>query len=319
MLAALPMFLLIALRNQNIGADTGMYINHFLRTIDTPWHSIFNNSRMEYGYVIFVKLVTCITSSPFVYQVICATIYLFGVTSFANQLDEDPFLVLFFFCTLGTYAFMFTGTRQCLAISICLFSFRFVKKRKLFAFILLMVLAFYFHKSSILFATAYLIYPRKLSFLNILSYIVFMMVSVLYLDTIQQWLNDQLDYNYEIEGNAGGIIFTIFMVVITAFSIFALIAYHKVNVESQGLINIGIIACILWVLRVVTRVAERPSYYFLPFSFAALVYALGSIEKPKEKGLVKLVFIFLAFALYIYRFLSKSSSLLPYTFYTFGG
>ena len=221
LLAALPMFFLIAFRNQNLGADTGMYIKHFNKMLNTPWNKIFNDTRMEEGYVIFVKLITCFTNSPLIYQVICATIYLFAVTSFANQREEDPFFVLFLFCTLGSYMFMFTGTRQCLAISICLFSFRFIKKRKILPFALLMTLAFYFHKSSILFIAAYLIYSRKLTWWNILIYIILMAVAVVYLDVIQQWFNDQLEYDYEIEGNTGGVIFTMFMLVITAFSIFS--------------------------------------------------------------------------------------------------
>lgn len=315
LLAALPMFFLIAFRNQNLGADTGMYIKHFNKMLNTPWNKIFDNTRMEVGYVIFVKLITCFTSNPLIYQVICAAIYLFAVTSFANQIEEDPFFVLFLFCTLGSYMFMFTGTRQCLAISICLFSFRFIKKRKILPFALLMILAFYFHKSSILFIAAYLIYSRKLTWWNILIYIILMAVAVVYLDVIQQWFNDQLEYDYEIEGNTGGVIFTMFMLVITAFSIFIVMSNNKVNAESKGLINIGIIATIFWVLRLLTRVAERPSYYFLPFSFAALVYAINSIKKSNEKEIVKIIVIILAFALYIYRFLTNFSSFVPYSFY----
>jgi hypothetical protein len=171
LLAALPMFLLIALRHPSIGADTGTYLYHFERTIDKPWEQIVNNTRMEMGYLIFVKLITLVTDSSLVFQIIYTTIYFFAVTSFINELEEGHFFSLFLFGTLSLYKFMFTGVRQCLAISLCLLSFRFIKSRKFLSFSLVMFVAFNFHKSSILFVVVYLIYGMKLSALNIIIYI----------------------------------------------------------------------------------------------------------------------------------------------------
>ena len=315
--AALPMFFLIAFRNQSLGADTNGYLEHFQRMINTPWGKIFEKSRMEHGYIIFVKLITCFTHNPLMFQIIYTTIYLFAITSFVNNLDKNHFMVLFLFGTMGMYMFMFTGVRQCLAICICLFAFRYVKRRKIFPFALSLLVAFYFHKSSILFAAAYLIYNRKLSWGNILLYIIFTLVTIAFLDVIQEWFNDQLDYNYGVEGNTGGIIFSIIMFGITCFSIFTIISNKELNEESQGLINIGIIATAFWGLRILTRVAERPSYYFLFFSFAALAYAMRSIKKSDEKDIVKIIVILLALALYIYKFFTSFSNFVPYSFYSF--
>ena len=316
-LSALPMFFLVAFRNQDLGADTGVYLSHFEQMINKPWDQIFDRSRMEHGYLIFVKLITYITHSPLMFQIIYSTIYLFAIASFINELEEDHFFVLFLFGTLGTYIFMFTGVRQNLAISICLFSFRFIKKRKILPFALLMLLAFYFHKSSILFVAAYLIYSRKLSWWNLFIYIVVMFIVVFYLEVIQQWFNDQFEYDYGIEENAGGIIFSLVIISLTIFTIFLIYANKSLNKQSQGLINIGLMATLFWVLRIITRVAERPSYYFLPFLFAALAYAINHIKKGEEKNTVKLVVVVLALALYIYKFFTSFSSLVPYIFYAF--
>ena len=139
--------------------------------------------------------------------------------------------------------------------------------------------------------------------------------SVSYLDVIQEWFNDQLDYNYDIEGNTGGLIFSLFMMVITALTIFLVNVYRKKTSAAVGLINIGVIAAAFWVLRILTRVAERPSYYFLPFSFAALVYAINCIDREDDKLVAKWAIIFLALALYLYRFLTNLSTLVPYSFW----
>ena len=316
LLAALPMFLLVALRNQSLGADTNGYLTNFVKTIAIPWEALEESSRMEYGYLIFVKLLTYVTHDPLVFQIIYTAIYLWAITDFAKQLEEEHFLFLFLFGSLGSYTFMFTGVRQCLAISICLLAFRFVKKRKLIRFALLVLLAFNFHKSAILFVITYFIYPRRLSFLNVLAYVGVTSFAVLYLAELQDWLNEQLDYDYGIEGETGGIIFSVLLLIITAYTIFTVFSNKSLTKPSQGLINVGIIAMACWVLRIFTRVAERPSFYFLPFSFAALAYAVSVIKTPKEKSIVRLVIIVVALSLYIYKFITTFTSFVPYSFYS---
>ena len=314
--AALPMFFLIAFRNQRIGADTNGYLENFERIIKTPWDELYRE-KMEYGYLAFVKLLTYVTHNPLIFQIVYTSIYYFALISFVKELEEGHFLLLFLFGTLGMYTFMFTGVRQCLAISLCLFSYKYIKKRKILPFAILMFLAFYFHKSSILFAIAYLIYSRKLNFINVILYFAIMIIAAVYLDEFQKWLNEQLDYDYGIESNSGGLIFSIIMVVITIFSIFVIGQKKEKSPQAVGLINIGIIATIFWVLRIFTRVAERPSFYFLTFSFAGFAYAIYTLNNGKERGVVKVTAVFLCLALFIYRLMTSQSGFVPYRFFSF--
>ncbi|MBQ8322886.1 MAG: EpsG family protein [Clostridia bacterium] len=316
LLAALPMFVLIGFRNQNLGADTGVYLRHFSQIRKTSWSNLFDDTRMEYGYLIFVKIVGIFTKSQLMFQVICATIYLIGILGFCNQLENSPFLFLFFFCTLGTFTFMFTGIRQCLAMSICLLSYRYVKRKKFWKFLFCVALAFFFHKSSILFVAVYIIYRRKFNLANLILYGIICIVSILFLDRIQEWLNSALDYDYEIESTGSGIVYFLFLTLLTAFSVFLIIINKKMTKEAQGLINVSIITVFFWALRLFTRVAERPSYYFLFFSFAMFVYAIQSIKDARERDIVKIFLILLCMALYIYRFMGNFASLVPYSFFS---
>ena len=313
--SALPMFLLIAFRNESMGNDTAWYLHHFEKIADTPWSQIFKNATVEEGYILFAKIISIFTDNSSIYQVICATIYLLGLTSFTNQQEENHFFILFLFATMGMYTFMFTGTRQCLAISLCLFSYKYIKKRKIIPFAILMAIAFHFHRSSILFAVAYFIYSRKLSFVNTLIYCAIIVFVVLYLDIIQEWFNDQLDYNYGIEGGAGGIIFSLITIAMCIFAIYLIVSNKAMTKNTQGLINIGIIATILWVLRIFTRVAERPSYYFLICVFASFAYAISTIKDQKEKEIIRVLVIFFALALFGYRLMVNQSTLMPYKFF----
>lgn len=314
--AAFPMFVLIAFRGPQMGADTSVYLKFFTRMINTPWNQIFaaNDAgyQFEEGFVVFEKLMTVITKNPQVYQVIYSSIYLLAVVTFANQLESHHFPFLYFFATMGIYTFMFTGVRQCLAMSICLLSYPFVKKRKLIPFLLLVLLAFTFHKSAILFLVVYFIFNRRLGWFNAAIYTAFAALAFTYIEVIQEWFNDTLDYEYEIEATDSGFIFFAVIVLVTAFSFFMLLHYKKQTKESVGLLNVSVITLVLWLLRLATRVAERPSYYFMFFSAAVLCYALEAPQKNGDKLIYKLAIYGAFMLLFIYRFMTNFASLVPY-------
>lgn len=316
-MAALPMFALIAFRDPFLGADTNGYLTFFEQMVDTPWNRIFKENEMGYqfeeGFVLFEKLLTIVTHNPKVYQVIYSTIYLVSVVTFANRLEKNNFAFLYFVATIGLYTFMFTGVRQCLAMCICLWSYPYIKERRLIPFLLTWGLAFTFHKSAILFGAAYIMYNRKLHWINIFFYAAFAIWAALNIDVIQEWFNRQLDFDYEVEETGNGMISFAVITVITAFSLFVALNYKKKTHSYVGLINIGFLTAVLWLLRLVTRVAERPSYYFMFFSAAMLGYALEEIPGKREKLLIKVAAYSLFMALFIYKFLTNFKSFLPYS------
>ncbi len=314
-LSILPMFILIAFRHEMIGADTYGYLREFRDMIEKPWSLIFYQTREEYVFRVFVKLMTYVTHSPLFYQVICTVLYFIGFVSFLYHLDFDAAWPLFFFATTGIYTFMFTATRQCIAMSICLFSYQFLKRKKLIRFLICVVFAFLFHRSAILFLFAYLIFRRKLSPLNVILYSGITIGSLLLLEQIQNWFGQLMNANYEVEDAGNGWVFFIFLTLLTVFAIVIVYTNGKRTAEVDGLINVSVISVALWVLRLFTRQAERPSFYFLFFSVALFGYAVDAIDDDRDRGIIKLVAFALCMALYIYRFFTNFASFVPYQFY----
>ena len=312
LISLLPLFFVVGFRHSSLGSDTATYLRNFNEVATTPWLNLFENTRLEHGYLIFVKLLTYVIPDARIYQAFCAFIYMLAMFTFAIQHKKSPFLFIYFFATLGMYTFMFTGTRQCLALSICLFSYVFIRKRKIIPFILLVVLAYFFHKSSILFLVTYFIHNRKITWYNMLIYGGVSYLSIYYIENIQQFFNDALDYDYEIESTGSGGIFLVLIFGLTVMSYVVMAMYNKVTKESRGFFNIGVITVFFWILRIITRVAERPSYFFLFFSCALVAYALDAIPKTRERFYTKCVVCAVAMALYIYRFMGNFAALVPY-------
>ncbi len=307
-LAALPMFALIALRDSSLGADTAGYLKFFDKMVRIPWDRIFivNNATYEFeeGFVVFEKLVTHITHDSLVYLV--------SVVTFANQLEKAHFTFLYFYATLGLYTFMFTGVRQSLAMCVCLFSYQFLKNKRFIPFLLMVVLAFYFHKSAILFLTVYFIYDRKIGWLNMLLYALLGLLAYNNIDIIQEWFNDTLEYDYGIEKTGNGVVFLLVIIAITVFAYCVILANRVLTDQARGMLNVGVITLIFWVLRLETRVAERPSYYFMFFTIAMLCHAIEAPKEEKERSILKVVICVLCMALYMYRFMSNFSNMIPY-------
>ena len=311
LMASMPMFLLIALRNGAVGPDTGIYQVYFREAIDKSWPEMFELTRMEYGFIIFTKLMTFVTKDVLLFQVICTIIYWLAISDFINQLEKGHFFCLYLFATIGLYIFMFTGLRQCLAMCLCLFSFRFIKKRKI---AIIMFIAFYFHKSSILFVLAYILYGVNFNIITIFAYLVGTAFAFLNIDSIQNWLNEQLDYEYELEYTGNGYISLIIIACVTLFSLFLLLNKKSSTKYAFSLFNISVVTMVCWILRLATRVAERPSYYFMFFSIAVLAHAIQQLGNTKERTIIKGAIVGAFFLFYFYK-ISHTATMVPYQFF----
>lgn len=318
LLALLPMFILIALRSGEIGADTGGYIKYFNLSIDMTVPDMLDRYRLEEGYILFINfLSTFITKNPLVYQIIYTSVYLVCIWDFCCQMeDDDAFLFSFFFATLGNYMFMFTGVRQCIAMSLCLLSYRFVRKRKIIPFLIIIALAFTFHRTAILFLAVYFISGRKVSLPMLSLYTVGTYLVITNFLKIYDWFSETFEYSYDIEVVDNGIIFLVLIILLTVFS-FVVIWDAKLlnNDHSKGYLNLSFIAIIMWILRQHARLSERLSYYFLFFVCALVAYAISHIRDRQLRFISRIVIIAVCLILYIYRLSTNFASFVPYKIY----
>ena len=80
-----------------MGADAGTYVRHFMRMTYTPLKVEMATSRMEIGYLIFVKLLTYITQNGLIYQIMCVTCMFFGMYTFLKELEIEDGVIIYLF------------------------------------------------------------------------------------------------------------------------------------------------------------------------------------------------------------------------------
>ena len=162
-IAGIQLFIILALRNVNIGPDLENYAGgfqyisslsfndllsriHILKNADLVWPYTY-----ESGFVILCWLAAKIGLSFHGFLVLLSLLSIAFIMKFIYTYSAKPWLSIIIFIGLGYYGYAFGILRQTLAVAICLCSIPFMEKRKWVQTIVLFVIAFSIHRSSIIF------------------------------------------------------------------------------------------------------------------------------------------------------------------------
>lgn len=313
-LACIPMAVILGLRGYRVGNDTIQYVKHFEKICNLSLSEAYEYSENEPGLYLLMYFCSRVSTDPTFFLCIDGLIVTLAFFAFAYQNNDGELLTTVFHVALGAFLFIMTGMRQGLAIGFCLFAVDFARRKKIVPFIILIFLAFSTHRSSIMFVMLYLIGHRQLTFGNMAINFLASFLFITFFDSFQSFFNDALDYSYDMEETGNGGIFLIIVIVLNFVAFLLKDEVLKEKPDALVLYNGSLIAAVLWVARLFTRTAERPSYYFLPCTFAVAAMAIQRIKNAQQRILIRIAAFAFSVALLIYR-LGNSPSLNPFYFY----
>ncbi|MCM1218759.1 MAG: EpsG family protein [Lachnospiraceae bacterium] len=301
--ALVPVFALIAFKDQSVGADTSTYMMIFdtvktFKSVDVVYSDTTVNVEIGYKYLIYFLSKFFTDGSVVLYILgafVCIALYFFITKTAKNYC-----LALYFFITLGFFQFAMSGIRQTIAICIVLLGYEYIKKRNLGKFILIIALAMTFHKSALVVLPAYFLSNWKISLRNTIFLMAGMSVILLFADKLLISVADVMEYNYGIEGTGNGYIFFVIVFIITLLCLISKRTLLKQNSANSILLNINFISLALWCVRLISRTAERVSLYFMPYTYVALEEYITSVDRDNRKFYL-VVSILLAGILCLYR------------------
>lgn len=153
------LFLITACRADTIGNDTDNYILYFNTVLD---EGLKNTYKMEEGFELLNFIVSRFSANPHVLLFVVGAITYFsiGYYIYSNSLSYSASICIFM-CTLFT--FYMSGIRQGLAMILLLYCYRALKDGNKKVAALLLLGAFFFHRSSIVFGVlfAHKFFPHK--------------------------------------------------------------------------------------------------------------------------------------------------------------
>ena len=273
---------IIGLRHPTMGVDlhygaSNGYWGMFSYIGNQSWENILNREFLNYerGYVIFNKILNYLSDDAQILLLIAAVLEIGVIVWLIYKYSKFPLNSMVVYIALPAFMIVFSGMRQALAIAITIYSFRFIKEKKLIPFIIAVLLANQFHSSAILFLGAYPIYyVRTEKVIYKIASILVLPVVFVFREPLFNIMVRFLGENDKVTATNAFMLFVFFVLIY----VFCLLLEDKSNEEQIGCRNLFYMACICQAFSGVSNLAMRVGYYYMIY----LVLLFPEIMIPQK-------------------------------------
>jgi putative membrane protein len=279
--------------------------------------------KKEFGYVFLNFILSHITSNRYIFIFfVTLIIYLLFFFSIKEYADNYPFACILFLALM--FFFTFTYLREVIGVGVGWLSLKYIYERNLKKFLFLMLIAYSFHNSAIIFLPMYFIPVRKYKISLILT--IMLVAFIIGLSPLPGALFArygelsgaeervvQYVQNYE---EAGFRIEYLLEVVVFLFIIFSQYKEIPQNKKSLVYLNCALMFCVILLFFVRSSSGGRLGWYYM-IGIIALFTTIAM--KVKRQRQVSIMLILLCFLLYGRILISWNIRAYPYkTFLTEG-
>jgi hypothetical protein len=326
----LTVFIIIQLLTQDMSLDFDEYKNFYnsVETLSEIINGKMNNFNIHYtnfeiGYKILNVLFKQISNNIMVMFVFINTITLTLLFNFIKRNNYS-----FYDIILPYYSFMYISLqlgiiRQAIAVSIFIYSIRYLKNREGIKYFFLILTAFYFHRSALILFPLYFFINRKIKQVYIIiSYVLIILLYILKIDIFGVIFNFGLNFFYS-NGNSilNKIIFYIensldnnYLGIgfIERFFIFNILIYIRSVLEKKNKYNKFLNICYnLSMFSILFQTVAfnfafftvRLRYYFLIFRFFLISSFIINLKSNEAKVILKMILIVYSFLMFYIKLL----------------
>lgn len=316
------LFVIIGFRGEEVGTDTYSYMLSFFQ-----YNKIYSfklddiceifSLYQEPAYILLNICVGLFTEKFTIFLCCYASLYVVAIGYLVYKYSDKPLWSFIVLLSLGFVYFAMAGIRQTIAMSILLFSYKYIQERKVLPFILLVFLAYMFHNSSVIFLVAYPVATLKINWKHLVvlvcAYIIMAFFSELVrfvIFDLMKWERLDSYYNRTETLSLSGVIIQISIFAFAYFFKEDAIKYNKNNII---LINMTFLGCLFQLYSTVIAEFFRVSMYFSIFNALMIPNIACSIQMKSNKKLV--CFLIPVFLLAYYLIFSgPDPSIVPYYF-----
>lgn len=298
-LSFLPLFLLLALRGASVGADYSVYERAYVG-IREGTLTEQQNSWLGAGFKAIVSIFSSFLGLDFrVFLVVIGFFTLFFFFKTIWEEGDNPALSLATFLAACLFYQMFNQFRQMFAIALVFYSIRFINTRKLWKFILVILVSASMHISALVFLPMYFIGQIKISkkvmliYAAICIFVFFGYDLVAYILSNTYYGQTYFGSSYDVSAKVSVVANTLLRVVILAVCLPFYSQMDKANHKNRVLYHMLIICVIVQFLTLRSYVFGRISTYF----FIASILLIPNILTNVFPGRRIIMAVFVAFLL----------------------
>ena len=299
-------------RHVTIGIDTLNYKNIF-DSVNTNGFDKLLYQSTEIGYTLFQILIGKIFSDFQMLLIISAIFYVSVISYLIFCYSKNPMISYLLFMFFDFYTFSFSGIRQTLAITFVLLAFIQIRNKKMFLFLLLVLIASTFHITALIFLPTYWLGKFNLSRKNLVFFFLCGLFIFLTKDYFQMFMNNYARINYD-AAETGGFRLYIVMIYTVMIGIIYRKPFNLNNSVNVYLFYMMLSAVIIFPIIRYNPVTLRLYYYFFIFM---VIYIPNILSVIKDKAIVFIgtVSYLLIGSFWFFTSIINSKQLLPYLFF----
>lgn len=311
-------------RAATVGNDTIEYIRIFNEVKNG---SDFSMSRYELGYLWFNKILSYISSNPQIVFISSGIFIYYSVGRFILKYSNYPWLSIILFLSYSFFTFFMGTIRQAIAISILLYSFKYLLNGNLCKFLIIVILASFFHITAVFFSFAYLSRYIKPSLKNYSLIALFAIIGLLSFNLILSKLFSIFSMYEHYDGGKyfGETRIASILYVVISFSILIISGNiikkrissftHAYQFEIRCEIVMVLFAVILFLISTKLNILDRIAIYYNLFTILLLPNAIRSLTYKKRMVSTAIITLFFyAYTVTILVIRPEWTSIFPYTF-----
>lgn len=297
------LLLLLFLRSIDIGNDLMNYKRMFMNVEKIEWNEISAFENIEPCFVLLEKMIYSIVPNYRLFLCVCALLSVVPLAILYSKETNYPVLTISLFVgSCVPFSMFFSGLRQSIAMGFGIIAYYFTKNKKLFPFLITVLVAYLFHQSGIILIFMYPLYKLQITRKNIPIVIIIIAVSFIFNKQIFSFLIKTIAryedrYSTLTTTNAYG---SLILLIIFAIFAFLIPDEKHISLETRGLRNFLLFSIIIQCFAPIHNLAMRMNYYYLLF----IPILLPKIIDESSKRMCKIASIskYAMSAFFIFRF-----------------
>lgn len=257
---------LVMLRHESVGNDTGNYIDYFVRFAKMSWSDL-GHQHLERGFVYYNKLVSLFFVRTQVFLAITAIATSLLIFPTFKRLNLDASLTIVLYCTMSTFVLMFSGVRQMLAIGMGFIAYSFTRKKKWVGFIISVIVAMSIHISAFMLLFMYPLYHARITKKWLYVVVPAMVMAFAFNKQIFVVLLGVLARFSRFQGATASTGAYTMLILFVLFATFAFLIpdERQLDDETIGLRNFLLLAIVIQMFAPLHTLAMRMNYYYIIF------------------------------------------------------
>ena len=310
----LYLWLIATIRSLDIGNDTKSYYDLFNSIANGANIQVWS-TRYEIGYLLLNKLISRMTNNFWLFLSIVNAVIYFAYYLFFKNYSVNPIMSAFMFFTFGTWGQTVNIIRLQLAIAMAIYAFICKDKKKYILMIVLLLLAFGFHRISLVFLM-YLFVPQTITKKFNIVAIVATAVGISILPTLMNiiavympYFSTYLSSNTYVFGEAklATIINIVMRLLLLGICWYFYLSQETVNsslteIENHTIsyqFNMVFVSTLLMVLSLRFNLLDRCSFYYLTFAYLLIPNVLSRIENNGNRSILRGFILLLGVAYFV--------------------